>query len=139
MLQMWDGTHFQAVVVDEVSRLARDLGELAKLQARIDETKVRLLTTDGLDSANPHWRLVFGITAAIADHFREETRHRVVRGLAGQLKRGYIVNQAPYGYRLERIQGDSGALIGTRYVIEPTEAEVMRELFDMRYKGKTYA
>lgn len=138
LVAAWDANRFDAIIVDEVSRLARDVLELAKLQLKIANSGVRLLSADGLDSSNSDWQLLFGIKGAIGHHFLEETRHRVIRGMYGQLTRGFMIAYPAFGYQLERVYGDKGELLGTRWRINEKEAEVVRDIFAMRYEGRTY-
>lgn len=139
MLRAWEEGRFQALVCDELSRLARSLAETGRLEERIERSGVRLMTADGLDSRTPQWQLLVGITGAIAAHFVRETRHRVVRGMQGQLERGYEIAAPAFGYDLHREVGPEGVRVGTRWTVNETEAAKVREMFKMRSDGQSYA
>lgn len=139
LIEAWDARAFDALVVDEVSRLARDVLEIAKLQVKIGKTSVRLITADGLDSSSSGWQLVFGIKGAIGQHFLEENRHRVIRGMLGQLERKFMVGIPPFGYKREQICTKDGKATGTLWHINEREGEVLRHVFAMRYEGQSYA
>ncbi len=139
MMKAWDDGKFNALVSDEISRLARDPIELAKVQAKVESSGVRLLTADGTDSCNPNWQLMYQIVAAINQHFIRETRFRVVRGMVGQLERGYMIATPPYGYDIEPVNDESGEQIGTHWRINDAEAEIVREMYNMRKAGQAYA
>lgn len=135
LLEAWDKKEFDAVVVDEISRLARDPLELARLQQRVESSRVRLISADGIDSATPNWQLQFGLAGVIGAHFLRETKFRVIRGMQGQLERGYQIADAPIGYRAIREFDSSGAPLGTRWLIDEEKAQLVREMFQMRRDG----
>jgi site-specific DNA recombinase len=139
MLKAWDERAFDALVVDEISRLARDGLEIAIIADRVERSNIRLLTADGIDSTHPGWQLVVGITGALAVHAIRETRHRVVRGMRGQLERGYEIGPPAYGYELQRDYGQNGVPLGTNWVICAGEAEVVRGMFKQRVEGRSVA
>lgn len=126
----------EALIADELSRLARDPIELAKLQVFIENSNVRLVTCDGLDSSTPNWQLPFQVTTMFASQFLRDTQHRVKRGMQGQLKRGWMIAAPPIGYRCER-ELDAAGEGGTKWRIEESEAEIVRNVFAMRLKGNS--
>lgn len=130
LLRSWDRKEFEALIVDEVSRLARDPIALANLQVRIEKSKVRLISTDGIDSSVPGWQLQFGFCGVIASHFVRETGHRVVRAMIGQLERGFMIAAPPFGYQLLRQTED-----GSTWVIDEEKAKYVRSIFLQRRKG----
>jgi site-specific DNA recombinase len=134
LLRAWDRKEFAALVVDEVSRLAREPVSLASLQVRVETTRVRLVSTDGIDSATPGWQLQFGFCGVIASHYVRETGHRVIRAMVGQLERGYMVAAAPFGYSQLRETED-----GTIWLIDETNAVYVREIFKRRRQGASLA
>lgn len=135
LIDAWEQKAFEAVIVDEVSRLARDPLELAKLQQRVEASRVRLITADGIDSATPNWQLPFGLAGIVGAHFLRETKHRVIRGMQGALERGFQIADAPIGYRAIRECDSSGNPIGTRWEIDEEKAALVREMFQMRRDG----
>lgn len=139
LIEAWDARRFEVILTDEVSRLARDVLELAKLQVKVANSGVRLLCADGVDSAHQGWQLLFGIKSAIGAHFLEETRHRVLRGMRGQLERGYMSGKAPFGYDIVRELDASGTPRGTRWKVNHDEAALVRDMYAQRNAGSSYA
>jgi DNA invertase Pin-like site-specific DNA recombinase len=133
LMRAWDRGGFDALFVDEVSRLAREPVSLAALQVRIEKGSVRFVSTDGLDSAVNGWQLQFGFCAVIAAHFVRETGHRVVRGMVGQLERGFMVAKAPFGYEAHR-----PTEAGTTWTIDEEKAKHVREIFRLRRRGASF-
>ncbi|MEO7032113.1 MAG: recombinase family protein [Herbaspirillum sp.] len=130
LLRAWENKEFDALIVDEVSRLARDPVELARIQVRIEKSKIRLISTDGLDSSKTGWQLQYGFSGVIASHFVRETAHRVVRGMQGQLERGFMIAYPPLGY-----EGFRATEEGTKWIINEVRADRVRMIYEMRRKG----
>lgn len=130
LLRAWERKEFDALIVDEVSRLAREPVALAHLQVRIEKSKVRLVSTDGIDSSLPGWQLQFGFCGVIASHFVRETGHRVIRAMVGQLERGFMIAAPPFGYQLLRETED-----GTHWIIDEENAKLVRGIFQQRRNG----
>jgi len=139
LLAAWDKNQFNALIVDELPRLARDVIEFANLQSRIEKSGVRLISADGLDSIMPNWQLQFQIVGAIGQHFIRETRHRVLRGMTGTLERGFMIAAPAFGYVLQRILDAKGEPVGSNWVINETEADIVREMYAQRRNGMAYA
>lgn len=139
MLAAWDQNRFNAMVVDELPRLARDAVEMAKLQKMVEVTGVRLLSADGTDSLNPNWQLQFQIISALGQHFIRETRHRVLRGMLGQLERGYMIAAPAFGYDMKQILDENGEPVGTHWTINPSQAAIISKMYAMRRQGVAYA
>ncbi|MFH1818718.1 MAG: recombinase family protein [Pseudomonadota bacterium] len=139
LLAAWDKNQFNALIVDELPRLARDVIEFANLQSRIEKSGVRLISADGLDSIMPNWQLQFQIVGAIGQHFIRETRHRVIRGMQGQLERGFMIAAPAFGYDLQRMFDAKGEPVGSNWVINETEANIVREIYAQRRSGMAYA
>lgn len=134
LLRAWERKEFDVLVVDEVSRLAREPVSLALLQVRVEKTRVRLVSTDGIDSSIPGWQLQFGFCGVMASHYVRETGHRVIRAMVGQLERGYMIAAAPFGY-LQLRETDEG----TKWLIDETNAVYVREIFQRRRQGASLA
>jgi DNA invertase Pin-like site-specific DNA recombinase len=139
MLAAWDHNRFNALVVDELPRLARDAVEMAKLQKKIEVTGIRLLSADGTDTQNPNWQLQFQIISALGQHFVRETRHRVLRGMLGQLERGYMIAAPAFGYDMKQVLDENGEPLGTHWTINLEQAEIVRKMYAMRRHGVAFA
>ncbi len=127
LIEAWKQRAFEAVIVDEVSRLARDPLELAKLQQRVEESRVRLITADGIDSATPNWQLPFGLAGIVGAHFLRETKHRVIRGMQGQLEADIRLHRPDW---LQCVHDTDGShTIGTRWQIDDEKANLSAKSF----------
>lgn len=138
LLEAWTQRRFKVLVVDEQTRLFRDEEEAARIKNFIKSTGVRVISADGLDTNNPSWELLWGIKAAIGANELSQIAHRVKRGMLGALERGYSAWQPPYGYKRAPEYNEAGDHIGTRWEVEPSQADVVRRIFRERLAGTSY-
>lgn len=132
----WDAGKFNAILADEVSRLARDDVELPLLKRRVLTSGVHLLTLCGTDSSVKGWELTFGFKSLMAVHALAEYAQRTRRGMLGAVLRGYQVGTPPFGYRAVKVVQGSEVL-GTKFEIVEDEARWVREAFELRASGKS--
>ena len=138
LLEAWDSHKFTVLLVDEFSRLSRDGLTQAQLFRRLETNlKVRMLTSNGVDTTRPNWQLQLGLEGVVSQQAGRDTRHRVVRGMLGQLERGYMIATPAYGYELKREFDQQGNRIGSRWTIVESEAAVVREIFERRACGES--
>lgn len=138
MLAQLDAGTLNVLIVDEFSRLSRDAVDQAYLIRRFDQNKrVRMLTADGIDTAQANWQLQVGLIGIVAQQSSRDTKHRVVRGMIGQLERGYMIATPPYGYTLKRELDAQGNRIGSHWEIHDEHAAIVREVFERRGDGQS--
>lgn len=134
----WANNAFSIVILDGVERLARDGMEQEKLIKRIKENRrVRLLTTDGVDTSREGWELLMRLKCAISQAEISTLQHRVGRGMTGQLERGYMIAAPVFGYDLKREYDPKGNRIGTRWIINEHEADLVEKVFQRRKDGQS--
>jgi DNA invertase Pin-like site-specific DNA recombinase len=96
----WDGclAHLRSgdtLVVTELSRLGRNVGDLGQLLNHLEEIGIALQILNlGIDTRTPTGRLIFTIVAAVAAMERELLIERTQSGLAAALARGRIGGSA---------------------------------------------
>lgn len=138
LLEAWDANTFSVLIVDEFSRLSRDAVMQAQLMRRLENNqRVRMLTATGTDTARPNWQLQLGFEGVVAQQAGRDTKHRVVRGMVGQLERGYMIAAPAYGYALRRELDAAGNHLGSHWVIDEQAAAVVREIFAWRAQGQS--
>lgn len=138
LLKAWDAGEFSVLIVDEFSRLSRDAVTQAQLMRRLESNqRVRMLTANGIDTARPNWQLQLGLEGIVSQQAGRDTRHRVVRGMIGQLERGYMIATPAFGYLLKREFDAQGNRIGSRWLIDEAEAVVVRDIFERRARGES--
>ena len=123
---------FDVVLVDDLSRLSRDLGDTWTLLFRdLAGSGVQLLdVTTGLNSADPSAKLAFGASALVNEMQRESVRSQTRRGLLGLARAGYHTGGRVYGYTAapENPPKDP-ANPHSVLVINAVEAKVLRRIF----------
>ena len=77
------------LVVWRLDRLGRNLADLVRLIAELDQHKVNFESlTEKIETGSPTGRLVFHVFAALAEFERNLIRERTVAGLASARARG---------------------------------------------------
>jgi DNA invertase Pin-like site-specific DNA recombinase len=124
---------FTVLLVDNLARLSRDLGEVNKWRKLLPRRGIRLLSVmDGLDTARPGARLEMGLRGLMSDEYRAEVGGYVRRGLEGQFLKNFHCGGRKYGFASEPVADPSGArdrdgnpvLLGHRLRRHPTETDV---------------
>ena len=138
MMNAWLAGTIDVMLVDEFSRLSRDALEQAKLMKMLEQhPRMRLITVDGVDTRDQDWQLRLGIQGVLAQHESRRIRHRVVRGMRGQLERGYMLAAPPLGYKLKREFDATDNHIGTTWLIDEEQAAIVREIYQRRAAGES--
>ena len=134
---------FEAVLVDDLSRLSRDNHFLLTLYAELRFYGVRIVSrADCLDSEDRHAKLGFQMRGIVNELYLDDLRERTLRGQLGQKLRGFTVGEATYGYRSEPVgemrvdRRGRPRPDGYRMVIYPPEAQVVLRVFRDFAAGK---
>lgn len=130
---------FDAVLVDDLSRLSRDLGgfwnivfgDLAAAGVRVVDC------TTGRASNERGARLTFGVTALMSDAFLETVKAETHRGLEGRALAGFHTGGRCFGYRTTP-EPDPVDPEHPRAVlrVEPDEARLVRRVFERYVAGE---
>ena len=113
--------HIDVVVVQKIDRLTRSMADFARLMEFVDRYGVTLVSvTQHLNSRDPLGRLAIHTLMSFAQFEREIISERVRDKIAATRRKGLWVGSVPpLGYVLN----------GQRLVIEESEAQVVREMF----------
>ena len=137
LLTAWDAKRFDVLIVDEVSRLGRGRVELARMHERIESTRVRVITCDGIDTGTPTWGLAFSIASFMAAQELDYLRHRVTRAAIGILERGGAIGAPAYGLRAVPVAKSDGTPGGVRWEVDPITGPIVRDMYRMRAEGSS--
>ncbi|WP_370526772.1 recombinase family protein [Salipiger sp. PrR007] len=113
------------VVVDDFSRLARDVKAHASLRDKITATQAIIESPNQKIGEDATGRFVETIWAAIAEHQRLQNAEQSRRRSLARLKNGYWIFRPPYGYRYEKTSHD-----GKRLVPDEPLASIVREALE---------
>lgn len=128
---------FDILLLEDLSRLSRDLGETDRLLKRFRFNNVRVVCTDGFDSETEWSRMQAGLQGIMNEAYLADLARKTHRGQMGAVQRGMNAGGMPYGYKSEVVLGLHGEAIGSRKKIDPEKAEVVRRIFTRFANGST--
>lgn len=132
------GSPFRAVLVDDLSRLSRDLlGAMRIAFEDLTAVGVRVIDcTTGMPSDREGARLMFGALALVNDQLLESVRKQTHRGLEGRALGGFWTGGRVYGYATITEPTPSDPEHPRKLVvINEDEARVVRRVFDLFLAG----
>jgi len=117
-----------ALVVWDVDRLTRTPRELEDVVDLAEQRGVALASVGGeIDLATPQGRLTARIKGNVAKHESEQLARRVKRKMAERAEAGQPHGRTSYGWRREQVYDDQGRRLGSKDVLHPEQAEVVRD------------
>ncbi|MCC6963733.1 MAG: recombinase family protein [candidate division Zixibacteria bacterium] len=138
---------FAYIVVDDLSRLGRNAAECLHVYQEFTTAGVNIAAiADGIDSAVESSKLPYYFKSITNEIFLDDLKAKIVRGLKGQVLRGYSAGGRVYGYDtkpdwIEPEQYDKFGRRrrhGVRVVINPREAAVVLRIFQLFAQGIGY-
>lgn len=129
---------FSAVLVDDTSRLSRDLGSAWRLIFE-DLAGANISVIDastGRASSDKDAWMSFGMTALINHGFLQMVKHETHRGLEGRALAGFWTGGRVYGYTTVTEESPTDPEHPRKVpVLEPEEADVVRRVFHLFASG----
>jgi len=120
---------FAVILVDDLSRLSRDLVETLKLYRRLKRHGIELVAVaDGIQTSHQMAKLQITIKGLVNELYLDDLRDKTHRGMTGQALKGRSTGGRLFGYRTK--QGPDGA----EWIIFEPEAEIVRRIFQ-EYAG----
>ena len=133
---------FEVLLVDDLSRLARDNHLMLSIIAELHFHGVRVISVaDGLDSDNEESTLGIQIRGIFNELQLRDLKKKTFRGQRGQKERGFSVGERTFGYRsvpVGTIRMDKRGRPrpdGYKMEIEPREAGVVLRVFQSYNDG----
>jgi site-specific DNA recombinase len=117
---------FEAVIVEALDRLSRDMEDLAGIHKRLTFAGVEIRA---IHEGQVNTVLV-GLRGLVGQLYREDNVHKIKRGLAGRVREGRSAGGLPYGYA--PVPGQPGE----RVIVE-AQAEIIRRIFTEYADGAT--
>ncbi|MCU1325788.1 MAG: pinR [Bryobacterales bacterium] len=136
-------TPFDCILVDDTSRLARNLEDALRTVKILEFHNVAVCAiSQNLNSADKSSRSLLTLYGMMDEQFLESLREKVHRGQEGQVLRGLQAGGRCYGYRNVPIEDpmkvgkyNRPAVLGVRLEIDEAQANVVRRIFDMYGSG----
>ena len=118
------------VVFPSIDRAARSVSDMIDIDTALREENVTVVfVREGVDTSTPMGQFFRNICASVAQFEGKLMYERVSKGKRRKAEKGgYTGGWLPYGYRSRRRQA----------VVIEEEARVVRLIFRMRVKGKSY-
>jgi site-specific DNA recombinase len=129
---------FDIVLVDDSSRVARDLPDALRFLQNLKFEGVRVVyLSQGIDSVSETAETLVAVHGIVDGLYLREMASKIRRGLAGQLTRGYSTGGSTFGYRTVPVTDATGrldstgrpALVGKRLEIDPPKAAIVVRIF----------
>jgi len=124
---------FDVLLVDDSSRVSRDLADALRIVQRLKFAGVRVIyISQGIDSDAEQHETLIAVHGLVDGLYLREMAAKIKRGLRGQLQRGFATGSKTYGYRSVAVPDAQrhGEVQGYRVEVEPIEADAIRAIFD---------
>jgi site-specific DNA recombinase len=132
---------FDLILVEDVSRLTRDLSEVLRLYHRLRLRGVDLVgVSDGISTVNQSGKVTLTVKGLVNELYLDDLRAKTHRGLEGRVARGMSAGGRIFGYRTIAVADD--ARVGkrespARFEIDEREAGVVRQIFREYADGRS--
>jgi site-specific DNA recombinase len=122
---------FDAILVDDTSRISRSLADAVQLFQRLSFAGVRVIAVaQGIDSQSEQADVLVTVHGLVDSLYVKELAKKTHRGLEGAFLRGLHAGGRCYGYHNVPVEGG-----GVKLVVEEVEAAVVRRIFEMSASG----
>jgi site-specific DNA recombinase len=130
---------FDVVLVDDSSRIARDISDAIRVLQTLKFFGVRVIyISQHIDSANEQAETLVAVHGMVDSLYLREMAKKIKRGLEGQQARGFATGARTFGYRTVPVLDPSGrkepngspVAAGFRVEVVPEEAETIRQIFE---------
>jgi site-specific DNA recombinase len=135
---------FEAITVDQLSRLSRDVGDTDAIVKRLRFFGLRIVAvSDNIDTADETTKISVTVKSLVNELYLDDLRKTTKRGLDGQFLKGFSTGGRTYGYRSEaafdtntRLDSHGSPVpIGYKIAVDPQQAPLVREIFRLFKEG----
>lgn len=132
--------NFDMLIVDDLSRLTRSLGNLLELYQLLRHYDIELISiVDQVSSDDPNAKTYFTVKGMIADFGNEAHAERTKRGLEARALSQFSTGQRPYGYDSAPTQSGKrkGKIVHSHFkvLINEEQAGIIRQIFELYSQG----
>ncbi len=139
-----ENKEFDAVAVDDLSRLSRSNHQMLTLVNKFAFYQVKIISgSDGIVTDDDNSKLGVHIRGLINELYLDDLRKKTMRGLEGQRLRGYNTGESVYGYKscpvgeLKLNKKGQPKYEGMVLKINEEEASIVRRIFKEFNEGKS--
>jgi DNA invertase Pin-like site-specific DNA recombinase len=135
---------FDIILVEDLSRLTRDTGELLRLNQRLRLRDIEIVgVSDGIATGRQGAKVQLTVKGLFNELYLDDLREKTHRGLAGRVARGMSAGGRIFGYRTAPVADENGDTrrhsAPARFEIEPGEAAIVRRIFADHARGQSLA
>ena len=95
---------FEALVVDDLSRLSRSNHQMLTLVLKFNYLRIKLISvSDGIITDDENSKLGIQMRGLNNELYLDDLKKKTMRGLEGQKLRGFSVGEAVYGYSTQPV------------------------------------
>ena len=124
---------FETIVVEDLSRLTRDTGELLRLYHRLRLRGIDIVgVSDGIASGQQGGKVHLTVKGLVNELYLDDLRDKTHRGLAGCATRGLSAGGRIFGYQavpVETTRRGTRHTAPARFEINPVEAAIVERIF----------
>ena len=132
---------FEVILVEDVSRLTRDMAETLRLYHRLQLKGIELIgVSDGIRTGTQGAKIHLAVKGLVNELYLDDLREKTHRGLSGRVVRGLSPGGRIFGYRTIAVPADpsrGGKTAPARHDIDPAEADVVRRIFREYAHGRS--
>jgi site-specific DNA recombinase len=139
-----EAREFDAVAVDDLSRLSRSNHQMLTLVLRFNYYEVKIISvSDGIVTGDENAKLGIQVRGLINELYLDDLKKKTMRGLEGQKLRGFSAGEWVYGYVAKSVgemkinRKGQAKYEGMVHEINPEEAEVVKRIFQEFVGGKS--
>ena len=132
---------FEVILVEDLSRLTRDMAELLRVTALLRLKGVELVgVSDGIATGRQGAKMQLAVKGLVNELYLDDLRDKTHRGLSGSVARGLSAGGRLYGYRtvpVPREARPNDRSAPARFEIDEGEAAIVREIFRAYAQGRS--
>ncbi|MDP8266267.1 MAG: recombinase family protein [Candidatus Aceula meridiana] len=139
-----ENKEFDAIVVDDLSRLSRSNHQMLTLVLKFNYLQVKLISvSDGIITDDENSKLGIQMRGLINELYLDDLKKKTMRGLEGQKLRGFSAGESVYGYLtnpfgdLKMNRKGIAKYEGKVHKINPDEAEIVKRIYLDFVSGKS--
>ena len=117
------------MVALKLDRITRSIYDWENLMTFLDENDAYLdCVNDEINTTTANGKMISRLLMSVSQNEIERTSERTKIGMAGAIKSGHILHQAPLGYKHEN----------KKLVIDYSTKDIVIRIFDLYYNGLSY-
>ena len=138
---------FNCILIDDTSRLGRDLPDVLKVCDMFMHYGVFIyFVSDRLDSRDESFRIVHLVKGYGDERYSKDLGKKIHRGQEGKIRKGYTSGASCYGYKNTYIRDadqkgihSEQKVVAVKQQIVSEQAEIIVRIMEMRASGLSFA